>query len=148
MLFRSPSTASSLMKLAWIGSTFHFRFGTLAFWHIGPFGGRDLGASSPQRGLPLGQFWAWPVPLSLSAILCHHMATTAEGGGVVTLHSVRVYTPCGLTLFAPSVPLPPGGVGGTPGRTSLGLSPSSGQYVLHRILMTILSGPCLELPHC
>ena len=52
-------------------------------------------------------------------------------------HSVRPFSPSASSE-----------VGGAPGWASLGLSPPSGQLVLHRILHIILYGPCLELPHC
>ena len=58
MLFRSPSIASFLMKLAWVGSAFHFRFGTLAVsahWPFGtlvPSGEGTWGLPLPNGGCP------------------------------------------------------------------------------------------------
>ena len=65
----------------------------------------------------------------------------------MTPPSVRVYTSSWAPSWMPSYvpPVPPGGAGGTPGWTSLGLSPSSGQYVLCMILLNP-TGPCLEFP--
>ena len=61
--------------------------------------------------------------------------------------SAGLYFQLGSYLFALlSSSSPPGGTGGTPGWTSLGLSPSSGQYVLCGIFLKILPDPALNFP--
>ena len=132
----------------------------------------SVSAHWPFRHISLSAHWslqgegAWGLPLpnrgcpwdssgpGLSLIppllsLYHHYGYFSRGGGVMTPPSCPgLCFQWGSHLFAPiSSSSPPGGAGGTPGRTSLGLSPSSGQYVFCRILMKILSGPCLEFPH-
>ena len=104
---KSPSIASFLRKLAWVGSAYHFRFGTLAVsahWPFGtlvPSGEGAWGLPLPNRGCPWDSSGPGLSLFSLSAILYHHYGYYSRGGGVVTLHSVRVYTPCGLTFVCP-----------------------------------------------
>ena len=124
MLFRLPYFVSFPREIGSDWGLFSFtplrlscRFGTLfSSGTVGPFGGWDLGASPPQRGKSLGQLRAWPVPPALSAANSA-LATAAEGGGVVTLHSCPgLYSPRAhyVCPFSSSAPC---GVGGTPGWT-------------------------------
>ena len=123
MLFRFPYIASFPHE---IGSGWGFsftplrhssRFGTLFLQvQLVPSGDGTRGLPLPNRGCP----WDSSGPgLSLLTSLLSSSAYGyyCRGGGVVTLRSVRVYTPRGLTMFALPVPPPPCGVGGTPGRT-------------------------------
>ena len=126
------------------------RFGTLAFWHIGPFRGKGPGGFLSPTEVAPGTVLGLACPLFPPLLsLYHHYGYFSRGGGVMTPPSCPgLCFQWGSHLFAPiSSSSPPGGAGGTPGRTSLGLSPSSGQYVFCRILMKILYGPCLEFPH-
>ena len=132
----------------------HLRFGTLAVSAHWPFG-TLVPSGDGTRGLPLpngGCPWDSSGPgLSLLSSLPSSSISwllLQRGGGCCDppfcpgLYSPRAHYVC---PFRSSAPLRGWG---DPWSDLQGLSPSSGQFVLHRILMTILSGPCLEFPHC
>ena len=72
----------------------------------------------------------------------------SQRGGWGPFLRVGPLLPVGLLPGCPPKfpPVHSGGAGGIPGRTSLGLSPSSGQCVLCKLFPSSLTGPCLVFP--